>query len=52
MQETQDTWVCFWGWEDPLDEEMTTYSIILAWKIPWTEELGWLWSISSQSQIQ
>jgi len=24
---------------DPLEEEMATYSSILAWKIPWTEEL-------------
>ena len=23
-------------------KEMATYSIILAWKIPWTEESGWL----------
>ena len=28
------------GWEDPLEKEMATYSSILAWKIPWTEELG------------
>ena len=26
------------GWEDPLEEEMTTHSSILAWKTPWTEE--------------
>jgi len=25
------------GWEDPLEEEMATHSI-LAWKIPWSEE--------------
>ena len=25
--------------EHPLAEEMTTHSSILAWKIPWTEEL-------------
>ena len=25
-------------WEDPLEEEMATYSSILAWRIPWTEE--------------
>ena len=24
------------GWEDPLEEEMVTYSSILAWTIPWT----------------
>ena len=26
------------GWEDPLEEEMTTHSSILAWKTPGTEE--------------
>ena len=33
------------GWEDPLEKEMTTHSSILAWRIPWTEEPGWLKSI-------
>ena len=28
------------GREDPLEEEMATYSSILAWVIPWTEEPG------------
>jgi len=28
------------GWEDPLEEGMATHSNILAWKVPWTEELG------------
>ena len=28
------------SWEDPLKEGMTTYSSILAWRIPWTEEPG------------
>ena len=36
------------GWEDPLEEEMTTRSSILAWEIPWTEEPGRLRSIGSQ----
>ena len=26
------------GQEGPLEEEMATHSILLAWKIPWTEE--------------
>ena len=26
------------GWEDPLEEEMTTHCSILAWKIPRMEE--------------
>ena len=28
------------GWGDPLEKEMATHSITLAWKIPWTEEPG------------
>ena len=28
------------GWEDPLEEGMTTHSSILAWKILWREEPG------------
>ena len=31
-----------------LEEEMATYSGILAWKIPWTEEAGGLQPIGSQ----
>ena len=30
------------GQEDPLEEDMTTHSNILAWRIPWTEEAGGL----------
>ena len=32
----------------PLEEEMVTYSNILAWRIPWTEEPGRLQSIGLQ----
>ena len=35
----QETWVQFLGQEDALEKEMTTHSSILAWEIPWTEEL-------------
>ena len=38
----QETWVQSLGWEDPLEEEMATYSNILARKIPWSEEPGGL----------
>ena len=41
-------WVRFLGQEDPLEEGMATPSSILAWRIPWTEELGGLQSIGSQ----
>ena len=36
------------GWEDPLEKEMATHSSILAWKIPWTEELGRLQPMGQQ----
>ena len=26
------------GWKDPLEKEIETYSRILTWRIPWTEE--------------
>ena len=45
----QDTWVQSLGWEDPLEKGMATHSSILAWRIPWTEELGGLHSMVSQS---
>ena len=44
----QETWVRSLGQEDPLGKGMATHSSILAWKIPWTEELGGLQSMGSQ----
>ena len=41
-------WVQSLGWEDPLEKEMATYSSILAWEIPWTEEPGGLQSMRWQ----
>ena len=35
------------GGKDHVEEEMATPSSILAWKMPWTEEPGGLWSIGS-----
>ena len=43
-----DTWVRSLGQEDPLEEGMATYSSILAWRIPGTEEPGGLQSMGSQ----
>ena len=40
-----ETWVRSLGQEDPLEKEMATHSSILAWRIPWTEELGGLQSM-------
>ena len=45
MQETQ---IQSLGREDPLEEELATSSSILAWEIPWPEELGRLQSMGSQ----
>ena len=36
------------GWEDPLEEVIATYSSILVWRIPWTEEPGRLECTGSQ----
>ena len=44
----QETQVWSLGREDPLEKEMATHSSILAWKIPWTEEPGRLWSMVSK----
>ena len=48
MQEAQETWVRSLGQKDPLEEEMATYSSIVAWRILWTEEPGGLQSIGLQ----
>ena len=44
----QETWVQSLGWADLLEKEMAIHSSIIAWKIPWTEELGRLQSMGSQ----
>ena len=43
-----ETRVWFLGGEDPLEKEITTHFGILAWRIPWTDEPGRLWSIGLQ----
>ena len=35
-----ETWVRFLGWGDPLEKRKTTYSSILAWRIPLTIQLA------------
>ena len=43
MQENRavcETWVRFLGQKDPLEEEATTHSSVVAWEVPWTEEPG------------
>ena len=36
------------GREDTLEKGMATFSSTLAWRIPWMEEPGGLWSMGSQ----
>ena len=45
MRETQ---VRSLGREDPLEKEMAAHSSILAWRIPWSEQLCGLQSTASQ----
>ena len=47
----QETWVQSIGWEDPLENERATYSSILAWRIPWTEDPGGLPSMELQKRM-
>ena len=42
MQEIQEMQVQSLVQKDPLEEEVATHSIILAWKFLWTEEPGGL----------
>ena len=44
----QESWVRSLGQEDPLENKMATHSSILAWRIPWIEEPGWLQSMGSK----
>ena len=48
MQKTKETEVPSLGQENSLEEEMATYSSILAWEIRWTEEPGGLQSMGSR----
>ena len=44
----QEMWVQSLDQKDNLYKEMAIHSSVLAWKIPWTEELRGLQSIGSQ----
>ena len=44
------TWVRSLAWEDPLEKGMETYSDIIVWRFPWTEEPGGLQSMRSQKR--
>ena len=51
MQETQEMQIQSLCWEDTMEEEMATYSRIIAWKTPWTKEPGGLQTVT-ESQIE
>ena len=48
----QGTLVQSLGQEDPLEKEMTTHSVLLTWRIPWTEEPGGLQFMGLQRVAQ
>ena len=48
MQETEEKKGSIPGLGRSPEEEMATYSSILAWEIPWTEKPGGLLSVGSQ----
>ena len=48
MPAVKDTQVWSLGQEDPLEKGMAINSSIIAWRIPWTEELGGLHSVRSR----
>ena len=48
----RETQVRSLGGEDPLEEEMSTHSSILAWRILWTEEPGGLQFMGLQSRTE
>ena len=47
----RETWVQSLGWQDLLEKERATHSSILAWRIPWTEELGGLQSMGVAKEL-
>ena len=50
MRELQETQVRSLGWEDPLEEDMATYSIV-AWRIPIDKE-AWQATVHGVAQSQ
>jgi len=49
---TWETCILSLGWEHSLEKGMATYSSILAWRIPWTEErLTYSFTSSSKHNI-
>ena len=47
LNSMQETRVQPLGQEDPLEDGMATHTLILAYRLSWTEEPGGLWSLGS-----
>ena len=47
-----ETWVRSLSQEDPLQKDMATHSTIPAWRIPWTEEPGGLYTVLGVAKSQ
>ena len=47
----REAWVRSLGWEDSLEKRMVTHSSTFAWRIPWTEEPGWLQSMGHKELV-
>ena len=48
LRAMQETWIRCLAWEDPLEKGLAPHSSILAWRIPWIEELEGLQFMGSQ----
>ena len=48
----QETGFDPWVRKIPLEKRMATHSSILAWKFPWTEEPGGLYTVHGVSKSQ
>ena len=49
---TEERWVQSLGWEESLEENMVTYSSILAWEMPWAEKPSGLIHEAAKSQTR
>ena len=47
----QETRVQSLGQQEPMEKEMATHSSILAWRIPWTEKPGELYSPPGSQRV-
>jgi len=51
LPEMREAWVQSLGQTDPLEKGMAIHSSIHAWRIPWTEEPGRLFTVYGSLQV-